>query len=37
MIRRGMPLYKLFTVRADLATDELQFDVSSPYAIRGIK
>jgi hypothetical protein len=34
---RGLPRYKLFAVRADLATEELAFDPSSPYAIRGIK
>lgn len=37
MIRCGMPLYKLFSVRSDLAIEELLFDLSSPYAIRGIK
>lgn len=37
MVRRGMPLYKLFSVRSDLAIEELLFDLSSPYAIRGIK
>ena len=37
-IRVGMPLYKLFAVRADLTIEELPFDhLSSPYALRGIK
>jgi hypothetical protein len=38
MPRVGMPPYKLFSVRADLTSEELPFDhASSPYALRGIK
>jgi hypothetical protein len=36
-IRRGMPLYKLFAVRSDLAVEQLDSDTSSIYALGGIK
>ena len=38
IVRVGTPLYKLFAVRRpDLEIEELPFDPSSPYAIRGVK
>ena len=36
-VRRGMPAYRLFVVRPDLTSEELQDAAQSRYEIRGIK